>query len=116
MTGASAAGAGLPDGRGYELVSPPDKNGVQVIPQTSKSHVRPDGNAVTFSALGGFGSVEGSSVDFEYLSQRTGVAGTSGWSTHGINPLARPTTFAAAVDDNFSSYLNGFTSDLSAGI
>jgi hypothetical protein len=114
--GAPAAGAALPDGRGYELVSPPDKNGVQVIPQTNKAHVRPDGNAVTFSSLGGFSSVEGSSVDFEYLSERTGVPGTSGWSTHGINPLARPVTFGAAVDENTSSFVNGFTSDLSAGI
>src|SRR4029077_3537898 len=104
---ASAAGAALPDGRAYELVSPAAKNGVEVIPQTNKTHVRPDGHAVTFSALGGCGSLEGSAFDFEYLSERTGASGTSGWSTHGINPPERGTTFETA-NANGSTYVNGF--------
>jgi len=110
---ASAAGAALPDGRRYELVSPAAKNGVEVIPQTDKTHLTADGNAVTFSALGGFSSLEGSSFDFEYLSRRTGDPGTSGWSTHGINPLGRPTTIAVP---QASSYLDAFTPDLSAAV
>jgi hypothetical protein len=114
---ASAAGAVLPDGRGYELISPAAKNGVDVVPQTLKTHVRPDGNAVTFSALGGFGSVEGSAFDFEYLSQRTGASGTSGWSTHGINPLGRGGTLQAVVlGGHVSTFVDGFASDLTAGI
>jgi hypothetical protein len=112
---AVAASAGLPDGRRYELVSPPSKNGVEVIPQTQKTHVRPDGNLVTFSALGGFGSLEGSSLDFEYMSERTGVPDTSGWSTHGINPPERGATFSAA-NGNTATFVNGFTSNLSVGI
>lgn len=110
----ASAGAALPDGRGYELVSPPSKNGVEVIPKTDKTHVATDGNAVTFSALGGFGSVEGSSFDFEYLSRRTGVAGTSGWTAHGINPLERGATLASSI--NAATYVNGFAADLSAGV
>lgn len=110
-----AGGAELPDGRRYELVSPGAKNGVEVIPQTSKTHVRPDGDAVTFSALGGFSSLEGSSYDFEYLSNRTGTPGTSGWSTHGINPPERSTTFGAALY-NASGFVNAFTPDLSTAI
>jgi hypothetical protein len=114
---ASAAGAALPDGRGYELVSPAAKNGIQVIPQTDKHHVAPDGNAVTFSALGGFANPEGSSLDFEYLSQRMGQAGTSGWTTRGINPLARATTYTALINGgNHSTFVDGFTPDLSTGI
>lgn len=111
-----AAGAALPDGRRYELVSPADKNGTEVIPQTDKTHVTPDGNAVTFAALGGFGAVEGSAFDFEYLSRRTAASGTSGWSTQGINPLARPSTLPAATDVNVSTFVDGFTPDLSVGI
>lgn len=114
---AVAAGAvvALPDGRGYELVSPPAKNGVEVIPQTDKTHVAPDGNGVTFSALGGFGDVSGSAFDFEYLSRRTGQPGTNGWTTHGINPLSRPTTVDTA-NSNASTYVDGFAPDLSVGI
>src|SRR5690242_5708195 len=98
--GSWAAGSALPDGRGYELVSPPDKNGAEVIPQTYKTHVTPDGNGVTFAALGGFGSLDGSGFDFEYLSRRTAEPGTSGWSTHGINPLERPATLPAVLTGN----------------
>lgn len=112
----AAGGAAFPDQRGYELVSPVAKNGVEVIPQTEKTHVRSDGGAVTFSALGGFGAVEGSAFDFEYLSQRTGAAGTSGWSTHGIDPLSRGATFQAVADGHISTYVNGFSPDLSAAI
>lgn len=112
---ASAAGVALPDARRYELVSPAAKNGVEVIPQTDKTHVAADGDGVTFSALGGFGRLEGSTFDFEYMSQRTGLAGTNGWSTHGINPLGRPTTLDTA-DANSSTYVDAFRADLSVGI
>lgn len=112
---ASATGVALPDERGYELVSPVAKNGVEVIPQTDKTHVAPDGNGVTFSALGGFASVEGSSFDFEYVSHRTGTPGTSGWSTHGINPLTRGTTLETSNGNN-ATFVDGFTPNLSAAI
>ena len=111
---ASAAGVALPDGRRFELVSPPAKNGVEVITQTNKVHVRPDGNAVTFSTLGGFGSLEGSAFDFQYLSRRTGPPG-NGWSTHGINPLGRPATLMHA-ERNIPTFVDAFTPDLSGGI
>jgi len=110
-------GSKLSDCRAYELVSPPDKNGAEVIPQTDKTHVAPDGNAVTFSSLGGFGSVEGSAFDFEYMSRRTAQSGTSGWSTHGINPLGHSATLSAAITSgNVSTYVDGFASDLGSAI
>jgi len=112
---APAVAAQLPDARAYEMVSPPGKNGVEVIPQTDKTHVAVDGNGVTFSALGGFGTVSGSTFDFEYLSQRAGQPGTSGWTTHGINPPTRPETFFAATS-NFSTYVDAFTPDLDGGV
>ena len=111
---ASAAVVVLPDSRRYELVSPPAKNGVEVITQTNKVHVRPDGNAVTFSALGGFGPVDGSAFDFQYMSRRTGPPG-NGWASHGINPLGRPVTFMHA-ERNAPTFVDAFTPDLSVGI
>src|SRR5215207_7450035 len=76
---APAAGAQLPDTRAYEMVSPPGKSGAEVIQQTAKTHVATDGNGVTFSTLSGFGTAQATSLDAEYLSRRTGVAGTNGW-------------------------------------
>jgi len=107
----------LSDCRAYELVSPSDKNGAEVITKTDKTHVAPDGNAVTFSSLGGFGGVEGSAFDFEYMSRRTAEPGTSGWSTHGINPLGHSATLPAAISTgNISTFVDGFAQDLSSAI
>jgi len=110
-------GSKLSDCRAYELVSPSDKNGAEVLTKTDKTHVAPDGNGVTFSSLGGFGSVEGSAFDFEYLSRRTAQPGTSGWSTHGINPLGHSATLPAAITSaNISTFVDGFARDLGAAI
>jgi hypothetical protein len=107
----------LSDCRAYELVSPPDKNGADVIAQTYKTHVASDGNRVTFSAYGAFGALKGTSLDTEYMSRRTGTAGTNGWATQGINPLGAGETFPSIAAANvFPTYMNGFTSDLSAAI
>lgn len=112
---ASAVGAQLPDARAYEMVSPPAKNGIEVIPQTDKTHVAVDGNVVTFSALGGFGALEGSTFDFEYISRRAKTPSTNGWVTHGINPGGRPETVLAANNNN-TTYVNAFAADLDAAV
>ena len=98
------------------MVSPPDKNGQEVIQQTAKTHVATDGNAVTFSALGPLDSSQGSSYDAEFLARRTAVPGTNGWSTAGINPPGGSNTFLATFTGNTPGYVNAFTPDLSAGI
>jgi hypothetical protein len=111
-----AGGEQLPDGRAYELVSPPAKSGLDVLQQTDKTHVTPDGNGVTFSALGGFGSLQGTSFDVEYLSRRTGAPGTNGWATHGINPPGGALTFPAVGTNNIPSFVDAFTPDLSTAV
>src|SRR5215212_5775627 len=118
LTGTAGA-TQLPNARAYEMVSPSDKNGADVIQQTDKTHVADDGNGVTFSALGAFGALQGSSFDAEYLSRRTAVPGSNGWSTLGINPNGLATTFKAVVTGqgfNTPSYLDAFTPDLSAAV
>jgi hypothetical protein len=109
-------GAGfLPDCRAWEMVSPPDKNGVNVTQRTDKTHVSTDGDAVTFGALGNFGDVTGSAIDTEYLARRTAEPGTNGWATHGINPLARGVA-GEAVLANTGTYVNAFAPDLDSAI
>jgi len=95
------AAAGPPDGRAYELVSPPDKHGGEVFPAdarvnscdygckptgTSSNIVfpmrsAPGGEAVTYMGFA-FSPVEGASVFNSYLSRR----GASGWQTTAMSP------------------------------
>jgi hypothetical protein len=111
-----AAAASLPDGRGYELVSTGVRSGVDVVPQTDKTHVRPDGNAVTFATWDALDAADGSAFELERIGKRSTATGTSAWSSHGITPLAQDTTVTPAADGSFPSYVDGFTSDLSVGI
>jgi hypothetical protein len=73
----SAGAGGLPDGRVYELVTPPDMNGVT----GSITFNAPDGNTVDWSALGDCcGSTTGGEELFQ--SRRD----SEGWTTKGLTP------------------------------
>jgi hypothetical protein len=108
--------AALPDERGYELVSPAAKNGSDVMAVTSKTFAATAGGAVAFASLRGFGDVRGTTTDAQYLARRTGLAGTSGWATHGITPVVRAHTAAALTTFNFSGFEAAFTPDLSRAV
>ncbi|HEY2766765.1 MAG TPA: hypothetical protein VGI76_00830 [Solirubrobacteraceae bacterium] len=77
---AVAADAALPEGRVYELVSPPDKNGAAVLNTTTQTAI--GGGAVAFGSEGAFGGVQGAMATNAYVATR----GTTGWSTVGIQP------------------------------
>jgi hypothetical protein len=90
--------AGPPDGRAYELVSPAQKGGGQVLPANPKqsscavackpgeaaerfpAQSSPDGSAVVYQGEP-FGT-EGAAIENEYLSRRT----SSGWATTDPTP------------------------------
>lgn len=113
----SASGAAtLPDGRKYELVSPPNKGGGEVMPLPSRTRAATSGNAVGFLSLSGFGDVAGSSVAAEYVSRRDGAANTNGWSTHSIFPKLEPISVNGAIVGLDSVYLGDFSDDFSQGI
>lgn len=105
----------LPDCRAWEMVSPPEKGGADVIPTTYKTFAAEVGDGASFVTTGGFGELEGTSTDVQYTSRRDGGLGTRGWSTHSINPPNR----ALGLLPLFFANISGFQTvspDLSDGI
>jgi len=106
----------LPACRAWEMVSPADKNGGDVMSQATRTRVSTDGNAASFTSLAGFADVAGTGIATEYLSRRDAVAGTSGWATHGIVPKVDPLSLNAATGSMDTFYPGEFSSDLSKGV
>lgn len=81
------ANATAPD-RAYELVSPPDKNGHDVIPAFSAVRSSNDGDAVTYVAYGSFPTEDapGASWKSRYLARR----GTAKWSNRTLDSKQDP--------------------------
>ncbi len=78
-------GTGLPDGRVYEEVSPPNKSGNQVRTYGDGSFVSQDGNSIMYSATGAFGenATNGSTFPM-FVSVRT----AHGWVARSAMPIA----------------------------
>jgi hypothetical protein len=82
---ASSAQAALPDSRGWELVSPVEKNGGRVDPpetiaQGGDLQAAAQGGAITYSSATSFAAGMGAPIGSQYLAART----SSGWSTQNI--------------------------------
>jgi len=110
----------LPSGRGWELVSPSEKGGNDVIAETSRTHAAAGAApglpaAVAFSSLGGFADAIGGGIATEYLSQRTAQPGTSGWTTHAITPPQAPMSVTAAANQLDPAY-EAFTPELEKAV
>jgi hypothetical protein len=116
---ASAAGAAaLPDGRAYEMVSPPDKNGGDVVPDTQRTRSAADGGAVSFTSLAGFAGNLGTGISSDYVSVRSTSAtpGTNGWATHGAMPRMRALSAPALFAQVSPLYVGEFSADLNRGV
>ncbi|MBS1869462.1 MAG: hypothetical protein JSS99_07335 [Actinobacteria bacterium] len=112
----SAFGAGLADGRGYEMVSPPDKAGGSVGLTVERTRAAADGSAIAFISLTPFGDAVGTGIETEYIAQRTGQSGTPGWATHAITPRQDPLSIFALTNGGSPAYVDEFSPDLSTGI
>jgi len=83
---ATDALAALPDGRGWEMVSPVDKNGGEIDPAGALFgggvlQAAADGDSVTYGSAASFGSgAEGAPPASQYISRR----GSAGWPTENL--------------------------------
>jgi hypothetical protein len=113
-----AFAAGLPDGRGYEMVSPPDKHGGDIMADTQRSRVADDGNAAQFVSLSAFDGVVGTGVGVDYMSIRSTDPnpGTNGWATHAITPRQDPLSYTAVTQGVDPRYVGELSPDLSSGV
>jgi hypothetical protein len=110
--------AALPDGRGYELVSA--GTGADVLLDSGRTRSASGETsdlpmAAIFSSLAAFGDVRGTGIASDYLAQRTGVPGTSGWVVHGITPAQDPLSYFAATKGVDPLY-QLFSTDLTRGV
>jgi hypothetical protein len=113
----TAVAVGLPDGRAYELVSPPDKNGADVLVDSLRTRAASDGSAVAFPSLGVFGDAVGTGVATDYVSVRGSdpKPGTNGWVTHAITPPQDPLSFNGVVTAD-PLYVGDFSPDVDRGV
>jgi len=113
------ASALLPDCRAYEMVSPTDKSGGDVIRGSfgvgdpdGFTEATPEGNRITYTTIAPFGARE-SAVNFnQYLAERGG----EGWSGRGIDPeISGHNAINASVGFNAQRSYMAFTPDLCQG-
>jgi hypothetical protein len=98
-------------GRAWEMVSPVDKNGTDVVQAPGAAQSALDGNSVIFGSLQPFpGSNSGPAVA-EYIGRR----GATGWSTQNIDPPWPASVYPGSSAIGSPRY-SFFSEDLSVGL
>jgi hypothetical protein len=97
----------LPECRAFEMVSPPEKNGLGVQGSNFPAIASTDGSGVAYLSRGSFGDTVGAGVGGGsiYLARR----GPTAWSNHGILPTPK---FDTPVEAGGAEVLKGFSDDL----
>jgi len=112
-TGASAL---LPDCRAYEMVSPVDKEGADIMALKNSTGypaaldlAAASGDRVTFSASRAFAGAPSAPYASQYVSARNG----NGWATEAISPAQEGPAFLEA--NNLDTHYVGFDEELCNG-
>jgi hypothetical protein len=108
----------LPHERAWEMVSPPDKNGGDIIADSRRTRAASDGSAIGFISLVGFGDIAGTNVATDYISARSTDPdpGTNGWATHAVTPPLKPTSYQQLQAGMQPRYVGEYAEDLSRGV
>jgi hypothetical protein len=114
FTTSFAGGFALPDGRVFEMVSPLDKNGANILGIEAVSEgglpaAAEGGNAVTYLSFGSFDDPEGGVGGNQYISRRNGDT----WTTQNITPPSAADAYALA---GRGAPYRAFSTDLSAAL
>lgn len=112
FSAAATAAPTLPDHRGYEVVSPLEKNGANVLLTTGRVRVAKDGGAVGWAALAGFADTQSVGVAADYMSIRT----DGGWVTHGLTPRQRSLSGSELLSAQEPLYVGPYSADLTHGV
>jgi hypothetical protein len=99
------------DCRAFEMVSPVEKNGADILGDPEYTRAADDGDAVQFSSVSGFADTPGSGLFFSYIGVRT----PEGWRTHSLMP-PQDAQNSANVTTSLVPVYGGFSADLSKGV
>jgi hypothetical protein len=110
----AVASVGLPDGRLWEMVSPPDKNGGGIariggIAGGGVAQASANGENVTYVSLASFAGGQGAPIGSQYLSKR----GVGGWTTQN---MTTPMISQSYLFLGYGTPYVAFSTDLSAGL
>jgi len=106
-------GVRLPECRAYEMVSPPDKGGGEVLPAGfvfGAGQAAAGGGRLAYVSRTAFGDAPGAHFYSQYLATR----GAGGWSTHSLDPPQGTTVFDPVFSTAFDlrEHFGVFSADL----
>ncbi|HST68758.1 MAG TPA: hypothetical protein VLI94_03760 [Solirubrobacterales bacterium] len=112
------SGTFLPDCRGYEMVSPVNKEGSNIDPLfngpnflANLDQAALDGGSITYSAYKAFANPQSSPYTNQYLARRTG----GGWQSEAISPKREGPSIMTYESAQLDRQYKAFTKDLCSG-